>query len=158
MGTSTNGVLAYGYDLGGGEAEWKIEGLDEYEEWAPDWFDRGEDNSDDVVTAAEEHLLRSTGFTEIDWHADGYFEREAAAKAAVGVEFETYCSGDYPIWALVAHKITCYRGDAVPVDVAALEALRVEQDWDGKLQRAVTTLGITPKQEKPCWLLLSYMG
>lgn len=159
MGVSTNGVLAYGYDLGGGEAEWKIEGLGEYEPWEPDWLDRGEDDADDdIVTAAGEHLMRSAGFTETDWRAEGYFEREAAAKAAVGVEFKSYCSVDYPIWALVTHAITCRRGDAIPIDFAALEALRVEQGWDEKLQHALAVLGITPTQEKPCWLLLSYMG
>lgn len=159
MGVSTNGVLAYGYDLGGGEAEWKIQGLGDYEEWKPDWFERGEDDGDDdVVTAAEQHLLRASGFTETDWSVDGYFERKRAAEAALGVEFETYCSGEYPIWALVAHSITCRRGDAQQIDFAALEAQRVEEGWDAQLQHALTVLGITPEQAKPSWLLLSYMG
>jgi len=153
---STNGVLVYGYNLSNGEDDWAIQEAVEYGDWSPEWASDPEDP--DVVEDADRHLLASVGFTEDDWSADGYFDRKKAAKAQLGVELESYCSSEYPMYALSAHTITCYRGDHQTVDFAALESLRVEQDWDAKLQHALTVLGITPTQEKPCWLLLSYMG
>lgn len=159
MGQSTNGVLAYGYDLGGGDGDWKIEEVGEYGEWEPEWLEVDEDeDSEDLITQAGERLMASVGFTETDWHADGFFDREKAAKARLGVEFESYCSGDYPMWLLAAHKITVYRGDCEPIDFAELEKLRAEGDWDTKFAHAVQVLGITPKQAKPGWLLVSYWG
>lgn len=158
MGTSTNGILFYGYNLGGGEDEWHIEEAGEYGEWEPDWYDAEDEDGPDIVTAAENRLLASVGFTETDWRADGYFSRQAEAEARLGVVVDSHCSGDYPIYFLAAHKITVRRGYAEEIDLTQLEASRVEQDWDGKLRAAVEALGITPKQAKPMWLLVSYWG
>ena len=44
------------------------------------------------------------------------------------------------------------------VDFAALEQARTEGDWDAKLAHAIQALGVTPKQERPKWLLVSYWG
>lgn len=155
MGMATNGVLVYGYNLGDGD-DWAIEEAGENGEWVPDWANDPDDP--DIVEDAGKHLLASVGFVETDWRADGYRDRKKAAEARLGVELESYCSSQYPMWALSAHTITCYRGDAKVVDFPALDALRVEQDWDARLRHALTALGITPTQEKPYWLLLSYMG
>lgn len=154
MGTTTNGILAYGFNLGGGGSDWEIADTGEYGEWEPDWC--GED--EDVVIAAERKLKESVGFAETDWRVDGYFEREREAEKRVGVEFEGYCSGEYTMWALAAATITSHRGDAIEVDFAALEQQRIDEDWDGKLKRACEVLGLKPKQERPRWLLLSYWG
>lgn len=156
MGQSTNAILAYGYNVGGGESEWNIEEADEDGDWTPPWVDPDDEN--DLITAAETTLLAAAGFTETDWRADGYYERKEAAEAQVGVEFESHCSGDYPMWLLVAHTTTVYRGDVKEIDFAALEATRIEQDWDAKLRNAADVLGMTPKQESPRWMLVSYWG
>ncbi len=156
MGQSTNAVLAYGYDLGGDESEWKIEEAGEYGAWEPDWH---HDEETDLISAAEQRLLESVGFAETyEDGADGYFRREREAQERLGVKFESYCSGDYPMWVLAAHKITVYRGDSEVIDPAELAALPERNGWDAKLQAAVKTLGITPKQAKPAWLLVSYWG
>ena len=53
MSTSTDGILAYGYDLG--EGFQKIQGAGEYGELPPlPWFDA---ESDDMIEAAEHRLL-----------------------------------------------------------------------------------------------------
>ena len=154
MGISSDGILVFGYNLGGDESGWEIEQAGEDGEWEPEWVD--EDG--DVIDGAEKRLLTAAGFTETDWQADGYHERRREAQARVGVELESYCSGDYPMYLLAAHRITVYRGDVKTIDFAALEAQRVSEDWAGKLRRAVEALGITPKQAEPAWLLASYMG
>ena len=153
MGQSTNGMLVYGYDLGGDEDGWQIaeENIAAFLEWGS-----GEDG--DLVEKGKVRLLASVGFTETDWRADGYHERKKAAEERLGVEFESYCSGDYPMWLLAAHTVTVYRGDCKEIDFAALEKARTEGDWDAKLAHAIQVLGITPTQEKPGWLLVSYWG
>lgn len=156
MGMSASGILAYGYNLGGGDG-WEIAETGEYGEPALDWFDPEAEDTD-FVTEAEKRLLAAAGFTETDWQVDGYFARERAAKAALGVEFESYCSGDYSQYVLATKVITVSWGEVEPIDVTALQCEPVENHWDDRLRAAVSTLGLTPKQEKPAWLLCSYWG
>lgn len=158
MGQSTNAMLVYGYHLGGGDSGWELENLGEYGELpALPWY-RDEDS--DFQEAAERQLLAQlVGFTETRQPgSNGYFERKRAAKARLGVEFETHCSGSYPMYLLIAKGITAYRGKVEPIDVTALTAEVKEKDADAKLRAALEALGITPKQERPGWLLCSYWG
>lgn len=159
MGQSTNAMLMYGYHLGGPDGGWEIQQADEFGGLDVNqipWL-RLDDESD-FITQAEQKLLESVGFTETDWQADGYFDRERAAEARLGVTFESHCSGDYPMWVLAAAEMTAYRGDARIVDLAALAQQVADEGWDDKLAAAVEALGITPKQAKPAWLLCSYWG
>jgi len=134
MGTSTDAILAYGYDLG----EWnKIEGAGEFgENLTLPWLD--DDSDDSYREQAERCLLTS--------------------KAHLGVKFETYCSDQVPMEILAAKVITVSRGDCETLDLAALMAEPAEHDWDDKLRAACEALGITPTQEQPGWLLVSYRG
>lgn len=154
MGTSTNGILAYGYDLGGDEADWKVRQVDEYGGLTLDWYD----DETEFVEAAEKRLLAAAGFIETDWQVDGYFAREREAKERLGVEFEYYGSGDCSMLILAAKVITVHRGDAKLIDVTDLQREPVEYHWDELLGSALTTLGLTPTQERPGWLLTSYWG
>lgn len=153
MGTTTDAYLMYGYDLGDRE-EWKLQGLGEDGEWEPDWLE-----DDDITESAEKHLLASVGFTE-EWsyHNVGYVDRKKAADRQIGVEIESHCSGESPMYILSAKRLSASRGDVVVIDPAALQAMVETEDLDGKLARAIDTLGIQPVQEKPAWLLCSYWG
>jgi hypothetical protein len=159
MGQSTNGMLVYGYDLGG-EEEWKIREAGEYGELPElDWFNPHNEDGDGFQEAAERRLLAQLAdFTETDWRVDGYFEREREAKARLGVEFDTYCSGDYPMYLLAAKVITVYRGSVEEIDMTELAIAPEMNGWDEKLHAAVQVLGVTPTQGKPKWLLCSYWG
>jgi hypothetical protein len=154
-------MLVYGYHLGGGDSEWELEGLGEYGELpALPWYDPEDEDSTDFQEAAERRLLAELAdFTET-WETggEGYYGREREAKARLGVEFETHCSGSFPMYLLIAKGITAYRGDVEAIDFTALTAEVQEKDADAKLRAALTALGITPKQEKPGWLLCSYWG
>jgi hypothetical protein len=165
MGQSTNAVLAYGYDLGGEEGEWKFAEYDkDTYELRLSWFDDSNDTGEDdeaggFIEQAEARLLAEVGgFTETDWQAEGYFARQREAEARVGVEFESYCSGDCPMYVLAAHVITVHRGDSKLIDPAELLAQPETEGWDAKLAAAVEALGITPTQGKPGWVLVSYWG
>lgn len=171
MGQSTNAVLAYGYDLAGGDDEWKIAEVGEFGEPNLPWFNPDgelEEDTDtedddeaetDFVTLAEKRLLAEiAGFSEEPYAADGYYDRKQAAEKLVGVEFESYCSGEYSMWVLATHVITVYRGDSKLIDPAELAAMPEREGWDAKLAAAVAALGITPTQTKPGWVLVSYWG
>jgi len=162
MGTSTNAMLIYGYDLGS-EEKWLLEGAGEWGEFPKvDWYDsESEDGEDEgFYEAVEDRLLRVIGgFTETDWQAEGYFDRKREARKKLGgVEIETHCSGDYPMYVLSAKRITAYRGDVETIDFIALEAEVQESDADAKLQAALDALGVRPLQAQPKWLLCSYWG
>ena len=63
------------------------------------------------------------------------------------------------MYILAAKVHTVGRGDVGDVGgylAAADDATR--QEWDAKLAGAIATLGVTPVQEKPKWLLVSYWG
>lgn len=162
MGVSTNGILAYGYDLGG-EDEWKVREADEYGGliphtggWAPD---PETEEGYDLIGLAERHLLAASGFTETyEDGREGYFGRENAAKEALGVEFEAYCSDDYTMYVLAAKVLTAHRGDVQDAAAFILAAEEARPEMDAKLRVALEALGITPVQEKPAWLLCSYWG
>lgn len=157
MGRSLSAKLVYGYDLGGGEGEWKVREADEYGGLPElDWYD---EDSEDFVGDAEKRLLAVVaGFTET-WEtatADGLYEREKAAKARLGVEFEWYGVSDYSEHVLGAHTVDVCGAEVV--DLAALAARPDIPKWDAALASAVAALGITPTQEKPGWILCAYYG
>jgi len=163
VGQRTDGLLVYGYDLGC-EEDWKVRERGEYGEpvpgtggWVPD---PEAEEGYDLIEQAMSHLLAASGFTETyEDGRDGYFGREDAAKAALGVEFETYCSGEYPMYVLAACVVTAGRGDVVDAGAAIAAADdATRQEWDAKLAAALQVLGLTPVQDKPRWLLCSYWG
>jgi hypothetical protein len=160
MGQSANAMLVYGYHLGSGDSGWLVQDAGEFGELpALDWYSEDGEDAEDFVTAAEKRLLAQlANFTETDWRADGYFDRERAAKAALGVEFESHCSGDYPMYLLAAKVITVYRGSVKELDLAALAVEPEMAGWDDKLRAALAALSLTPVQDKPKWILCSYWG
>lgn len=154
MGMDPEAKLVYGYALGGDEDSegWQIVEAGEYGEWEPDWA-----GDDDVMDAAEKRLLASVGFTETDYKIDGYHDRKRDAEARLGVKFALH-GGEWSCRALVTHEVSVEWGDTAELDFAELMAARVEGDWDAKLAHAVAALGVTPKQERPAWLLLAAYG
>lgn len=157
MSTSTNAVLAYGYNLSNG-AGWAFREVDEYGEPKLDWYDADDEDNEGFAEAISARLLASVGFTEKwgDNPAGDYFERERAAAKSLGVELQSYCHVEHPMYILATKIITVYRGDAEILNPAELAAIPPE--WDERLAAAVASLGITPTQEKPGWVLVSYWG
>lgn len=164
MGQSTDAMLMYGYHLGGDDAGWEVEETDEYGAldasqipWVLD--EEHEEGTDfDLVEEAGALLMASVGFTETDWRAEGYYDREKAAKAELGVTIKTHCSGVTPMYVLAAHCVTARRGHVDEIDFEALSREVAEKAADAKLAAALQALGITPKQDNPRWLLCSYWG
>lgn len=156
MGRSLSAKLVYGYDLGGGEDEWKIREVDEYGDLQLHWHDA---DSDDFIGDAEQRLLAVVaGFTET-WETkvdDDYFARESDAKKGLGVDFEWYGVTDSSSWLLAAYFVDV--GWSGLVDLAELQAHPDREKWDAALASAVAALGITPTQEQPGWVLCANYG
>lgn len=153
MGSSPYGLLAYGYDLGGGGGGYTFRETGEFGDLNVDWFNY--DDGPDFISACVDRLRASVGFTETDWDADGFFARRAAADAAIGVMFEQTGEHDQASWMLVTTIKTAEWDDTKVVDPQALINDPVTHDWDTKLGLALRVLGITPERDKPEWLLTS---
>lgn len=156
MGTSTDGILAYGYDIKTPGEGMNFRGLHDND--VPAWLMEDSEDEDsgwhDFKEAATARLLAANGFTET-WETrtgDGYHAREAEAKKALGVEIVSHCSGEYPMFILAAKSQSACRGYPEPADLA------VPGNADERLAWALEVLGIKPDADKPQWLLASYWG
>lgn len=153
MGISTNGILAYGYDLGSEGDGWSVREVDDYGQLTTPWAPDEDEDDADMESIVERVLLEAVGFTETDYWADGYYERKRAAEATVGVELVAYCSGEYPMYVLAASSTSVRRGFVETIDPATMTDTAA---MDERLAWALGVLCITPMQEAPAWLLASY--
>ena len=157
MGTTIKAELSYGYRLQGGDGDWLVREVhpDDSDEWGLnlDWFNEDEDSFDE---AAKRRLLASAGFTETDYNADGYYDRQRAAEDRLGVVLERtgYEANDL---LLVTKQIGAYLGEAETIDPAVLAA-EAGSEANERLRSALAVLGLTPTQEQPAWLLTAYRG
>lgn len=131
MGHRPNALLAYGYDLSGGQVDWEFTILDGPDRSNVDWY--GERTGSDVAGDVEKVLRLHDGIT-LKEH--GYL--------------------DEPSYVLAAHVERADWDGPVELDLAALERLRIEQAWDSRLSAAIESLGIEPHQDSPRWLLLAH--
>ena len=165
MGRTIKASLAYGYCLGGGDGGWEFQEVysdDEYEiGYGPklDWYDDEDEDGDGFQEQATTRLLASAGFTETDWQAEGYYERRWGAEKELGVQFERtgYEGGDLLLIVKQEGEFDAYCGNAEEIDPAMLTAVG-NAEADARLAAALQTLGITPNQPKPAWLLTCYYG
>jgi hypothetical protein len=143
MGRSADGILAYGFELGGSD-EWLVREAGEYGELELDWYneasedDAGEDESGDFADAAAYRLL---------------------AEKALGVKIQSHGYDDPPQYLLVTKVLKASQGEVE--DAGAFIAIAddaTRQEWDVKLRAALEVLGLTPKQEHAKWLLCSDYG
>ncbi len=159
MGITVKAELHYGYNLGDSETDgWQFaEVSDEEYNGTPTmpWWD---EDGDGLAGQAEKVLLAAVGFTETDWSADGYFDRQREAKARLGVAFEiTGYEGGRTLIVASGTERTAYSSEATEIDPAVLASTTTDA-MDRQLADALRILGITPKQDKPAWLLTCYYG
>lgn len=142
MGSVLQGLLIYGYRLGGADEDWEISGLDRWSPWVPSWAtDEMRDEIDggkfDYCTAIEKRL---------------------AAEQVQGVEVDTCGMVNYSDLFLAAWKTSATGSASVSVPVDELDTLRRNGGWDGRLAVALRALDITPQQPHPMFLLTQSYG
>ncbi len=159
MGMDVEATLAYGYDLGTLE-DFAASQRSKYGSPELPWLDE-DDEDTGFPDAAEKVLLAAAGFTE-EWtptsRDDGYYDRKRAAKERIGVHFDYAGSHEFPGFILYAKgsKKSADWAETIPLDPTEIAAPRPE--WDAKLAAALTALGITPTQDRPCWLVFPFYG
>jgi hypothetical protein len=165
MGTSTDGILAYGYDLDGQDGLNVVEAqrsdTNEYGYLKTSWYDaeHEEITGDDGEEMGTIAILTKRLYDAIpDAPAVEYeYEREDPVKKHYGAWFEGHCSGEYPMYILTTHSVTARRGSPKTLDFTELEAQRQREEWDAKLARALAVLEVTPLVPA-AWLLASDWG
>lgn len=102
------------------------------------------------------------GFRErrTDHHKSGYYMRRHAALKRVGIELSGH--GYMPDSEIGGYVLHIYETSVQPldpayaVDFASLEHRRVEEEWDGRLDQAMSALQITCTQPAGWLLVASY--
>lgn len=157
MGNSPSGILAYGYDLGGPEAGWKVTGAEKYGDYRFPWYSPEKDYS--WGEKAEELLLAElTGLTakyEDNKPDEFYDARAREARKKLKVEIVTYGSYDYPGYILaVKPHLYVYDWEAKAIPQFDFSYHESNQELD----KALRVLGITPTQQDPQWILACMYG
>ena len=156
MSTSTDGLLVYGYDIGGEDEGFAFEEFTEGS--SPAWFDPDDEDGEGAITRFKVALRRASGFTEsYEDGQEGYFTREREADDALGVEFVEHCSDGCPMYFLAAFHLRAARGYPEALDLAELGRRAADEGWDARLAGACRLLGLTP-EGRPGWHLASYWG
>lgn len=134
MGTSTNGILVFGIDLG----EERPEFLEDFDD-----FDDFDDFLNDL-----------SGLPK--WGEEGHsFSNLRAFREAFGVSMTRHCSYEYPMWILSVRgtEKTAYRG--YPKEIT-IDELQVSQGSILRLRDFCEEYGIEWKEPK--WYLCSLWG
>src|SRR5687767_10007689 len=127
MGTSTDAILSYGFEIHSPDTGWMTHESEEHIEAQP-WYkpacdcDCDCDNPEDI----------------------GEIITEALKDTPLHVVY--HCHHDHPAYMIVAHSTTAWRGNPKHLDLASLEQARTDGEWDKHLAAACQRLGITPKQ------------
>ncbi len=153
MGMGPISYLSYGYDLGGGDSDWKLLYLDSDGRPKTDWWPDSRhvhDFPDDVI----HRLLVVNGFTERrEDGLEGYYFRKEAARRRLGVDVLTYGSYDYPSGYVICHSSRIRASwSSVEFDPT------VPKRADEILEAAIKALGLHPTQKSPRWILSSFYG
>lgn len=138
MGTSTNGILAYGVDLADNI----------------DW--------DELYTGSDE--CEACNNSEDGWESDRaccfdgpdeYVGHVLKAAGITGVGVTWHCSYDYPMFIVGTRRWSAYRGGPVEIPV---DSLTVDPGESKKIIKALKVLGLYEDGMTPSWLLCSIWG
>lgn len=159
MGVSTNGLLFYGNLLGedypecaGGEVEWpemvalKRGHKNPWDAFPQENYDKPYDQRRAVSDA-----WRNANREAIDqWR-----NIRKQIEAEFGCEFQNYCSGDVPMYAVIVSASAQVGRRGYPVEA---KPLVTDPSWAGMLQRFADELGFKLPDGEPKWWLGSYWG
>lgn len=131
MGYSPEGILAYGYELGGLWNNEHVREVDERGDLLVDWYDDG----DDAPTFKE--------------------QLEAKLKDVPGVEMVDFGDGQADEMFLAAYSMSRDWDAIQQLNLKDLADRPEQEHWDTSLAAALKTLGLTPKGT-PGWYLGTY--
>lgn len=140
MGSTLEGIIAYGFDLGGTDGDWSLKGIQRYGTWEPSWLPADEVHAGgfDYLAAIEDRLKA----------------------AELELEVVTYgmIQNDFTGYLLAAWSVECQGGQTLGVSWADVEARRDIERWDDALAKGLEILDIRPWQPNPMFLLTQSYG
>jgi len=145
MGISSDGIIAYGIDLG--------EGLDDDECNEFPWQDREKYDGE-----FREWVLREIlGFTE-EWYDgnEGYFDRQNAVLKPFPLEMVSHCSYDYPMYFLSIKGTERRASRGYPTFIEGLPEVTSKQR--SALKEFAEEYNFKYDEEKVGWHLFSMYG
>ena len=153
MGTSTNGIIGFGVPCDDGcEFPW-----DEFEGDIEEWW-RNENGFVDIHQPWTNDGNYATGWKERDPRFEEHYKhrRDWMEANPLPIEAENYCSGDYPMYAIVVPGVgaSCRRGDPTSFEPSELV---VTSEQIATLKAFLAKYAIEHDGE-PRWLLMSYWG
>lgn len=155
MGMTIKAELHYGFTIYDADGGWEIAEAGEFGEYTPDWWDEDGDDTGEQITT---QLLKASGFTETYGEAEDYWSRRLDAEDSLPVELEhSGYQGGQLMLVVKDREYSAYAGDATTIDPAEMAAQN-DEVANAHLADALRTLGITPVQSKPAWLLTCYYG
>lgn len=153
MGTSTDGIFCYGFEIHDDDGN-VVEG-------DPEWLEAAGGNFDNLL-ATLAGLESPKQFDKNKFDSDpeyaktwsDYWEKKRSLTKEFGVELVQHCSGDYPMYILAAagSRTTASRGSALSFG----QSVSAKPEWREKLLAFCEKTGI--KFEEPEFLLCSYWG
>jgi hypothetical protein len=157
MSTSTNAVLFYGYAFDDeGQVPWATDdGADD--DGVEDWDDRWA-RVNGLLAPAEPYGDEPSGVeTPARLRYQAYWAAKRELAKAAGVEVDTHCYADCPMYLVAIPSTTRTARRGYPV---AVDALVVPEGADEQLHTFMAKMGIEkpPGQERPGWWLVSYWG
>lgn len=152
MGTSITAHLAYGYDLGGEDGGWLINGLTYYDsiyDLELPWLIAAKralqaDESGDMIGDLGEHIENELQRTRPDHEK---------------FQVLTYQHRDFSRYALVARDSVIKYSHGDPARVIFPDELAATANvyrWNNSLRSVLTQLQLRPAQEHGRWLMMSY--
>lgn len=170
MGRCATAKLLYGYHLWD-ENEWAFETVTEGE-WghmaaatSPWLTDEQAENWEslyhggDLEELFETRLLAElAGFTETDWRVDGYHQRRREAEERIGVRFVHHGYEYRSVALVVGETIDADWGDVKVIDPEKLLATTNSLVLNRRLDAALATLALKPRQQRAEWLLTAHYG
>lgn len=154
MGRSLDVTIAYGVNLEGGDCSWKLkEDPRTYQPEAGLWFDP-ENYSEDFLSCALREYLTQKG-VEVPQSADSH-DLAVLLRKNTGLALVDHGYGDSSQYAIVTFSKTTY--DAIGIFHPENLQTQDTGEWDKQLAEFFTSLGITPLQTRPEWLVCASYG
>lgn len=151
MGTSTNGILFFGFDFCNEDEGDELP----FDDWEDHYAEKmGLIDDSGYWTDEGDHAFPpgpERDAAEKRWHA--YLDKKTKLVKKAGVEIDSHCSGEYPIYYVCTQQVVARRGYP---EKLKLEEMEVTEEEIQKLRAFCELMGI--KWKKPSWVLASYWG
>lgn len=147
MGTTTDAIIAFGFDLGGAEEGFEAPWYDAEEKWEGDWE---EWYADIAGIKRPEHPYESD---DKDWKR--YTAEKDKLLKNTKVTIDGHCSSEFPMYALVIGASITRASRGYPEKLKPLDKT-TDPSWESSIKDFCKLTGLPFK--KPSWLLYSYWG